>query len=141
MSGAKWISSIAVHPGGDNFILGTYDRKIVWFDMDMGSKPYKNLKYHNKAIRNVHFSNKFPLMASCSDDGTVNIFYSMVFNDLLQNALIVPVKILQAHDPDTSTGLGAMDCKWHPTQPWVFTCGSEGKIKMFVWSKLINKTK
>lgn len=52
-SGCKWISSISVHPGGDNFILGTYDRKIVWFDVDMGSKPYKSLKYHDKAIRNV----------------------------------------------------------------------------------------
>jgi ribosome biogenesis protein ERB1 len=45
-----------VHPAGDNFILGTYDKKIIWFDMDMGSKPYKNLKYHDKAIRNVQFS-------------------------------------------------------------------------------------
>lgn len=50
-SGAKWISSISVHPKGDNFILGTYDKKIIWFDMDMGSQPYKNLKYHDKAIR------------------------------------------------------------------------------------------
>lgn len=82
-SGAKWISSISVHPGGDNFILGTYDKKIVWFDVDMGSKPYKNLKYHDKAIRNVQYSPKYPLFASCSDDGTVNIFYSMVFDDLL----------------------------------------------------------
>lgn len=82
-SGAKWISSIAVHPKGDNFILGTYDKKIVWFDMDMGSAPYKNLKYHDKAIRQVHFSKKYPLFASCSDDGSVNIFYGLVFNDLL----------------------------------------------------------
>ena len=82
-SGAKWISSIDIHPGGDNFVLGTYDRKIVWFDVDMGSKPYKNLKYHNKAIRNVGFSSKYPLMSSCSDDGTVNIFYAKVFDDLL----------------------------------------------------------
>lgn len=114
-SGAKWISSIDVHPGGDNFVLGTYDRKIVWFDVDMGSKPYKNLKYHDKAIRNVGFSRKYPLMSSCSDDGTVNIFYAKVFDDLLQNALIVPVKILQAHEPNQASGLGAMDCKWHPT--------------------------
>ena len=34
-------------------ILGTYDKKIVWFDLDMGQMPYKNLKYHDKAIRNV----------------------------------------------------------------------------------------
>ena len=96
-SGAKWISSIAIHPKGDNFILGTYDKKIIWFDLDMGATPYKNLKYHDKAIRQVGFSPKYPLFASCSDDGSVNIFYGMVFNDLLQNALIVPVKILKAH--------------------------------------------
>ena len=77
--------------------MGTYDKKIVWFDVDMGSKPYKNLKYHDKAIRNVQFSQKFPLFASSSDDGTVNIFYGKVYDDLLQNALIVPVKILKAH--------------------------------------------
>lgn len=86
-----------MHPDGDNFILGTYDKKIIWFDLDMGSKPYKNLKYHDKAIRNVQFSPKYSLFSSCSDDGTVNIFYSKVYDDLLQNALIVPVKILKAH--------------------------------------------
>ena len=82
--------------------------------MDMGSKPYKNLKYHDKAIRNVKFSEKYNLFSSCSDDGTVNIFYAKVFDDLLQNALIVPVKILKAHEPSQKTGLGSMDCFWHP---------------------------
>lgn len=72
-TGSKWISSIDVHPGGDNFIIGTYDKKIHWFDMDMGAKPYKNLKYHDKAIRNVRYSPKHPLFSSCSDDGTVII--------------------------------------------------------------------
>jgi len=56
----------------------------------------------------------------------------MVYNDLMQNALIVPVKILKAHEPDKKSGLGAMDCQWHPTQPWVFTAGSEGAVKMWV---------
>ena len=123
---------MSVHPGGDNFILGTYDKKIIWFDMDMGSKPYKNLKYHDKAIRNVNFSKPYPLFSSCSDDGTVNIFYGKVYDDLLLNAMIVPVKILKAHETNQKSGLGAMDCQWHPTQPWIFTCGSEGKIKKWV---------
>lgn len=82
-TGSKWISSIDVHPGGDNFIIGTYDKKIHWFDMDMGGKPYKNLKYHDKAIRNVKYSPSHPLFSSCSDDGTVNIFYGKVYDDLL----------------------------------------------------------
>lgn len=78
------------------------------------------------------YSTKYPLFASSSDDGSVNVFYGMVFNDLLQNALIVPVKILKAHNPNKASGLGAMDCKFHPTQPWIFTCGSEGTIKLWV---------
>ena len=126
-SGAKWISSISVHPKGDNFVLGTYDKKVLWFDMDMGGEaPYKSMKYHDKAIRDVSFSPKHPLFASASDDGSVNIFHGMVYNDLLQNALVVPLKVLKAHEPSKTSGLGAMTCVWHPVQPWVFTAGADG---------------
>lgn len=132
-SGAKWISSIAVHPKGDHFILGTYDKKVLWFDMDMsGDKPYKTLKYHEKAIRDISFSPKYPLFASASDDGSVNIFYGMVYNDLLSDALVVPVKVLRAHETQKSSGLGTMGCVWHPTQPWLVTTGSDGMVKMWV---------
>ena len=27
-SGAKWISSMAIHPHGDNLLVGTYDKKV-----------------------------------------------------------------------------------------------------------------
>jgi ribosome biogenesis protein ERB1 len=50
LSGVRMISSISVHPKGDNFILGSYDKKIMWFDEETGSTPYKKLKYHAKAI-------------------------------------------------------------------------------------------
>lgn len=115
-SGSQFISSITVHPKGDNFVLGTYDKKVIWFDMDMGSEPYKVMKYHDKAIRDVSFhQGKWPLMSSASDDGSLNIFYAMVYNDLLQNALVVPVKVLKgAHTPCPNTKLGAMGCVWHP---------------------------
>lgn len=100
--------------------------------MDMGSAPYKKMKYHEKAIRSVKYHQKYPLFASCSDDGSVNIFYGLVYNDLLQNALVVPLKILKAHTADKNTGLGAMNCEFHPTQPWVFTSGADGNIKLWV---------
>lgn len=97
-----------------------------------GEKPYKQMKYHDKAIRDVQFSPKYPLFASASDDGSVNIFYGMVYNDLTQNALVVPVKVLKAHQHSNKSGLGAMGCCWHPSQPWVFTAGADGKIKLWV---------
>jgi len=55
MSGCKWISSLAVHSGGDNVIVGSYDRRVVWFDLDLSSAPYKTLKFHDKALRDLTF--------------------------------------------------------------------------------------
>ena len=30
---------------GDNLIVGSYDKKVCWFDMDLSNKPYKILRY------------------------------------------------------------------------------------------------
>nr|MBE5724377.1 putative ribosome biogenesis protein BOP1-like protein [Cucujiformia] len=35
MTNCKWISTMAIHPGGDNLLVGTYDRKVLWFDLDL----------------------------------------------------------------------------------------------------------
>nr|NVI69937.1 putative ribosome biogenesis protein BOP1 homolog [Cucujiformia] len=35
MTTSKWISTMAIHPGGDNLLVGTYDRKLLWFDLDL----------------------------------------------------------------------------------------------------------
>ena len=40
-SGAKWISSLAVHPKGDNLLVGTYDKKVQWYDLDLSTLPYQ----------------------------------------------------------------------------------------------------
>lgn len=55
ISGCKWISSIDIHPSGDHVIVGSYDRRVVWFDLDLSSTPYKTLKFHEKAIRSVQY--------------------------------------------------------------------------------------
>ena len=44
LSGCKWISSIDVHRSGDHVIIGSYDRRVVWFDLDLASTPYKTMK-------------------------------------------------------------------------------------------------
>ena len=128
--GAKWISSIDIHPAGDNVIIGTYDKRIHWFDMDLSAKPYKTLRYHHAAVRQVAYHPRYPLFASSSDDGSVLLFHGMVYNDLMQNPLIVPVKTLKAHNVVSS--LGVLDIVWHPTQPWIFSCGADSQIKLFI---------
>merc|ERR1712241_1018557 len=129
ISGAKWISSLAIHPGGDNLLTGTYDKKVQWYDLDLSSMPYQVLRYHTNAVRDVQYHRRYPLFASCGDDNNITVSHGMVYNDLLQNPLIVPVKKLSGHTKYDD--FGVMSILWHPTQPWLFSAGADGYIKLW----------
>ncbi|EOA14483.1 hypothetical protein CARUB_v10027698mg [Capsella rubella] len=126
-TGLREISSMAIHPGGDNLIVGSKEGKMCWFDLDLSSKPYKTLKNHPKDITNVAVHQSYPLFASCAEDSTAYVFHGMVYNDLNQNPLIVPLEILRGH---SSKG-GVLDCKFHSRQPWLFTAGADSIIKLY----------
>lgn len=130
ISGSQWNSCLDIHPKGDNLIVGSFDKKFVWFDLDLESHPYKHMKYHQKAIRQVVFHKKYPLFASCADDGNINVFHGKVFSDMMQNALIIPLKELKMHT--VKKDLGVLDITFHPTQPWIFSCGADHRI--FLWT-------
>lgn len=34
-----------IHPSGDHLIVGGYDRKLCWFDLELSDKPYKILRW------------------------------------------------------------------------------------------------
>lgn len=85
LSGCKWLSCMAVHPQGDHIVVASYDRRVVWFDLDLSSTPHKTLKFHEKAVRSVQFHPRYPLLASASDDGTVHVFHSTVYRLVLQS--------------------------------------------------------
>lgn len=129
LSGCRHISSLDVHCSGDHLVVGSLDRRLVWFDLDLASTPYKTLKYHERALRSVGFHPRYPLMASAADDGSIHVFHSMVYSDLMRNPLIVPVKVLKGHAVTNS--LGALTMVFHPTQPWLFSAGADGKIHLF----------
>jgi len=129
ISGCRWISSVDIHKTGDHLIVGSLDRRMVWFDLDLSHTPYKTLKYHERAIRAIQFHHRYPLMASASDDGSVHIFHSMVYSDLMRNPLVVPVKILRGHTIKEKHGV--LSIAFHPTQPWIFTAGADGCIFLY----------
>jgi len=54
-----------------------------------------------------------------------------VCSDLMQNPLIVPVKILRCHSSSEQNDVGVLDCEFHPTQPWIVTCGADNTLKLF----------
>lgn len=137
--GARWISSFDVHPtsastaGSDNLIVGSYDRRLLWMDLELSPRPYKTLRFHEKAIRAVRFhpaAHRFPLFADGSDDGSIQVFHGSVTSDMMSNAQIVPLKVLRGHK--VSEGLGVMDLDWHPSHPWLVSAGGDGTCRLWV---------
>lgn len=136
--GARWISSFDPHPtsstasGGDNLIVGSYDRRLLWHDLDLSPRPYKTLRYHKKAIRAVKFhpGGRYPLFADASDDGSLQIFHGSVTGDMLSNASIVPLKVLKGHK--VTGELGVLDVDWHPKEPWCVSAGADGTCRLWM---------
>ena len=127
--GARWISGISLHPMGSNLLVSSYDKRLLWHDLDLGATPYKTLRYHQKAIRNVKFHPTLPLFADASDDGTVQIFHGKVVGDSLENATVVPLKVLRGHK--IKSDLGVLDLEWHPREAWLISAGADGTIKLW----------
>lgn len=129
--GARWISSFDLHPGGDNLIVGSYDKRLLWHDLDLSVRPYKTLRYHQKAIRAVKFhQGGWPLFADASDDGSLQIFHGKVVADLMENATIVPLKVLRGHR--VKKELGVLDIDWHPSNPWCVSAGADGTCRLWM---------
>ena len=116
----------------DSVLAGSFDHRTVWFDTDLGSTPFKTLRYHTSGVRRAAFhAGGLPLMATASDDGTLHVFHARVFgDDYSKSPVIVPVKILRGHAVGED-GLGVLDCVFHPTQPWLFTAGADGVVVLW----------
>lgn len=127
--GARWISNFDIHPGGDNLIVGSYDRRLLWHDLDLSNRPFKTMRFHSEAIRAVKYHRGLPLFADASDDGSLQIFHGKVVSDLMENATIVPVKMLKGHK--VVSKLGVMDVDWHPRHPWCISAGADGTCRLW----------
>lgn len=105
---------------GEFYISKCHDRRAQYA---------RSLRYHSRAIRSLHFHPTYPLFASSSDDGSIQIFHARVYNDLMTDPLIVPLKILRGHQ--VKEGLGVLQVKWVPRQPWLVSAGADGDVA--VW--------
>ncbi|KAF2722778.1 BOP1NT-domain-containing protein [Polychaeton citri CBS 116435] len=127
--GAKWISSISLHPLGSNLLVSSYDKRLLWHDLDLSSTPYKTLRYHSKAIRSVKFHPNLPLFADASDDGSLQVFHGKVVGDSLENASVVPLKVLRGHK--VTKELGVLEVDWHPREAWCVSAGADGTVRLW----------
>lgn len=130
LPGARWINSFDIHSRGDNVIVGSFDKKVLWHDLDLATTPYKILRYHEKAVRSIKFhKGGLPLWATSSDDGSIHVFHGMVYDDLMTNPLLVPLKKLNGHKIINS--LGVLDVVWHPKEAWLFSGGADGTARLW----------
>ncbi|KPJ15719.1 Ribosome biogenesis protein BOP1-like [Papilio machaon] len=129
LAGAQWLSALALHPAGDNLLLASYDRKCIWFDLELSSRPYQTLRLHAGAVRSVAFHRRYPLFASAGDDRHVVVCHGSVYNDLLQNPLLVPLKQLRAPPPRDQ--LSVLQVRWHPAQPWLLAACADGTLRLY----------
>ncbi|KAL1879927.1 hypothetical protein VTK73DRAFT_6623 [Phialemonium thermophilum] len=128
--GARWISSFDVHSSGDHLVVGSYDRRLLWHDLDLSNRPYKTMRFHEQAIRAVRYHRGgLPLFADASDDGTLQVFHGKVVTDLMENPTIVPVKVLRGHK--VVNALGVLDIDWHPREPWCVSAGADGTCRLW----------
>ncbi|XP_045500058.1 ribosome biogenesis protein BOP1 homolog [Colias croceus] len=128
-TGAQWVSCLAPHPRGDNLLVGAYDRKLAWFDLELSARPYQTLRLHGGAVRSVAFSARYPLFASAGDDPYIVVSHGMVYNDLLQNPLLVPLKQLRGGEKRDE--LCVLEVRFHPTQPWLIAACADGTIRLY----------
>jgi len=59
----------------------------------------------------------------------VQLFHGKVVNDALENATIVPLKVLRGHR--VTAELGVLDLDWHPREPWIVSAGADGTIRLW----------
>ncbi|EMD00959.1 hypothetical protein BAUCODRAFT_60805 [Baudoinia panamericana UAMH 10762] len=129
--GARWISGISLHPLGSNLLVSSYDKRLLWHDLDLGLTPYKTLRYHSKAIRDVAFHpGGLPLFADASDDGSLQVFHGKVVSDEFENATVVPLKVLRGHR--VVRELGVLSVGWHPREAWCASAGADGTVRIWM---------
>jgi ribosome biogenesis protein ERB1 len=95
VSNLNTITDIAVHKNGDNILAGSKDGKVAWFQLDLSDKPYKMMDYHGDKIKVVSYHNTYPLFSSCSRNGKLLVYHATIYEDLIQEPVIVPLKVLK----------------------------------------------
>lgn len=142
-----------LHPQGNNLFIGGLDKIFSWIDLELSAKPWRTLKNHTSAIRFLTVHNRYPLLATVSDDATAIVYHAKVSNDLLHDNELIPVKRLFGHKCKAQKALkeakkneeisennelirsadelAILSAVFHPTQAWLFTAGADGQIGLF----------
>ncbi len=135
ISNLNTISRISIHKNGNDLIAGDKSGKVAWFQLELSSKPYKMMGYHQDKIKGIEFNNNYQIFLSCSRNGKLVVYYGKVNDEELVDPLIVPLKVLKVegdNDSDNKGNKNIFTCAcFHSKQIWIFSGGEDGKIRMW----------
>ncbi|CAH8469245.1 unnamed protein product [Schistosoma turkestanicum] len=129
-SSSNIISCMAIHPSGDHLVVGSYDSRFNWFDIELGNVPFKKLQLNHGAVRQLAIHHRRPLVSVALSDGTILIIHGKVIDDLLSKPIIIPVQLIRTGQPMNQSNV--FSTVFHPCQPYVYSGGEDGSIKQFV---------
>uniref|UniRef100_A0AC35TZ47 Ribosome biogenesis protein BOP1 homolog n=1 Tax=Rhabditophanes sp. KR3021 TaxID=114890 RepID=A0AC35TZ47_9BILA len=129
-TGTRWASCLAIEPFGNNIFVGGLDCRFAWLDMQLSRRPWKLVKHHKGAIRGIAYHKSYPLLATVSDDCNAFIYHANAPDDLMSENELIPVKKLGGHKVEGSK-LSILGATFHSKEPWLFTCGADGKIGFY----------
>lgn len=137
--GVKQVTASAMGHG-DNFITGSADSQCALFANAAGPEPTAKLCYHTSTIRNIDVHSCGGLVATCSDDGIVQVsrivdaslvkMHPRQFDEKLYNKMI-PCTVLNRRRQSADGSVGISRVTWHPTQPWLLCSGTDGVLRLF----------
>ncbi|KAI0982817.1 hypothetical protein GJ496_003037 [Pomphorhynchus laevis] len=139
VGGGVYLSSpFSVHYTGDHLIVGCTDGSVRWFDLEMGTRPYKSLRtLHKTTVQSLSLHNKLPLLATASNDGKIVITHARVYTDLLKEPLIMPVKVFQLpRIRDDNCLIPRILMSFHPQYAWILSASSIDTVNEFTHIRL-----
>jgi ribosome biogenesis protein ERB1 len=94
------------------------------------------MEFHEDKIKAISFHNNYPLLLSSSRNGQILVYHTTVYNDLVTDPLIVPLKALQSKDSKGKVLLKVLleinNAVFHPKHSWIFSCGEDGLIRKWI---------
>ena len=131
ISGCRYLSDMQLHSSGDHLLVSSYDRQVLWFDVDSNEYPFKKMKIHNLAVRAVGLSEHYKLASSCSDDGKIVVQHVKIDTEGFAFPVIIPLKALFGHKKSPQ-GLNILGSTFFNSKYWLASCGADGKV--IVWA-------